>query len=217
MSDFMSQIRLQVISQFNPEWHLRIVAFVEENPEFEILLPYASITEFEFGFNKNPDEPYNQEAPRNIFETLIYSIAASGVNMKYGYKQYKQIIGYLRSVNYLEEDMVFPFKVQPKKQQIYKDLINILLRNDIITSEMTLEHLEIVKEVKGIGITTLSLCHRLYGDGQLVPYSDRNFIKGFCKLYKKSNVSEGQIIEVTNKWKDKMVGTMFMYQCCHYY
>ncbi len=213
----MSHQRLQVIAQFNPEWYSRIVAFVAENPEFEILLPYSSLTEFERGFNKNPGEPYDPEAPRNIFETLIYSVAASGVKMVYGYKQYKQIIGYLRSVNYLEENMVFPFTVQPKKHQVYKDLINTLLRNDIITSEMTLEHLEIVKKVKGIGVTSLSLCHHLYGDGQLVPYSDRNFIKGFCKLYKMSKVSKRQIMEITNKWKDKKVGTMFVYQCCHYH
>ena len=213
----MEEIRLQAIATINPEWHSEIVSFLEDNPEFGVLIPYVSFTKYPCGFNKNPGEPYDPDSPRNIFETLLYSIAAAGVNMSYAYKQYKQIIHYLRETDYLEEDMEFPFKIQPKKVQIYKDLINILLQKDINISHMTLEDLELVKQVKGIGITTLALCQTLYGDGHLIPYSDKNFISGFGKLYGIDKPTKKQMIETTNKWKNKRVGNMFIYQCYHYY
>lgn len=209
--------RLSLIASSNPIWHQEIINFVEQNPEFIVLLPYVALTEYPVGFNKNPNEPFNPDAPLNIFETLIYSIAASGVKMDYGHKQYKQIVTYLRSVDFFEENMDFPFKIQPKKIQVYKDLINILLQNNININLMKLEDLELVKHIKGIGITTISLCHELYGDGQIIPYNDRQWIKGFSKLYNIENPTKKQILEITNKWKNKKVGNMFICQCSRYY
>ena len=213
----MAIARLNLIASLDPEWYTQIVEFVQDNPEFNVLLSFTSLTRYPMGFNKNPGETYDPYAPSNIFETIIYCIAASGVKMTYGYAQYKQIITYLRESNYFEKDMVFPFKIQPKKVQIYKDLINILLENSIIISKMSISDLEIVKQVKGIGVTTISLCEQLFGDMQTVPYSDRGFIKGFGKLYKIDKPTKKQMIETTNKWRNKKVGTMFIYQCYYYY
>ena len=108
--------RLNLIACLDPEWHFQIVQFVADNPEFNVLLPFTSLTRYSMRYNKNPGETYNPYAPCNIFETLIYCIAESGVNAKYGYAQYKQIITYLRENNCFEKDMVFPFKIQPKKK-----------------------------------------------------------------------------------------------------
>jgi hypothetical protein len=137
--------------------------------------------------------------------------------MKYGYSQYIQIISYLREINIFEENMVFPFKIQPKKEQIYINLINILLQNDIIINEMTLDNLELVKEIKGIGITTISLCETLYGNITSIPYTDRNWVHGFSKFYNIINPTKKQILEKTNKWTNKRVGIMLIEQCFRYY
>lgn len=213
----METSRLNLIASLDPEWYSQIVHFVEDNPEFNVLLPFASVTRYPMGYNKNPGETYDSYAPCNIFESLIYGIATSGVRMTYGYAQYKQIITYLRESNYFEKDMEFPFKVQPKKVQIYKNLINILLENGIDICKMSLLDLEIVKKVKGIGVTTISICEELFGDMRTVPYSDRGFVKGFGKLYKIDKPTKKQLIETTNKWRNKTVGTMFMFQCYYYY
>lgn len=209
--------RLSLIAKTNPTWYQEIVSFVEENPEFGVLLPYASLTRYPMGFNKNPMEPFVLDAPRNIFETLIYSIAAAGVKMDYGYSQYKQIISYLRTVDFFEENMEFPFKIQPKKTQIYKDLINILLQNNININSMKMDDLELVKQVRGIGVTAISLCEELYGDGQIIPYTDRQWYLGFSKLYNIPKPTKKQILDITNKWTNKKVGNMFINQCSRYY
>lgn len=209
--------RLSLIASINLTWYQEIVSFVEENPEFGVLIPYVSLTKYPIGFNKNPGERFAPDAPRNIFETLIYSIAAAGVNMDYGHKQYKQIVTYLRSVDFFEENIEFPFKIQPKKIQIYKDLINILLQNNIDINQMKMSDLELVKQVKGIGVTAISLCEELYGDGQTIPYTDRQWCIGFSKLYNISKPTKKQILDITNKWTNKKVGIMFICQCYYYY
>jgi len=213
----MTHQRLRLIASVNPIWYQQIVSFVEENPEFGVLLPYASLTSYPIGFNKNPGEAFNPDAPRNIFETLIYSIAAAGVKMDYGYSQYKQIVSYLRTVGFFEENMEFPFKIQPKKLQVYKDLINILLQNNININQMKMEDLELAQQVKGIGVTTIGLCEELYGNGQVVPCTDSQWRKGFSKLYNIPKPTQKQILDVTNKWTNKKVGIMFINQCSRYY
>lgn len=209
--------RLSLIATTNPIWYQEIVSFVEENPEFGVLLPYASLTSYPIGFNKNPGEPFELDAPRNIFETLIYAIAAAGVKMDYGYSQYKQIVSYLRTVDFFEENMEFPFKIQPKKIQIYKDLINILLQNNININSMKMDDLELVKQVRGIGVTAISLCEELYGDCKIIPYTDRQWYLGFSKLYNIPKPTKKQILDITNKWTNKKVGIMFINQCSRYY
>ena len=82
---------------------------------------------------------------------------------------------------------------------------------------MSLSDLEIVKQIKGIGVTAISVCEQLFGDMQTLPYSDRGFIKGLSKLYKIDKPTKKQIIEITNKWKNKTVGTMFMFQSYYYF
>ena len=132
--------RLILISLIDLSWYQQIVDFVKENIEFEALIPYASLTSYPVGYNKNPGEAFDSEAPKNIFETLIYCIANAGVKATYGYSQYKEIVLYLRTVNYFEEDMNFPFKIQPKKIDIYKNLINILLQNkDVLLKNLILK------------------------------------------------------------------------------
>lgn len=209
--------RLHILSITNPNWYNQITDFVKENPEFEKIIHLCSLTEFPVGFNKNPNENFNPNAPKNLFETIIYSIASSGVNLKYGYSQYLQIITYLREHNIFEENIIFPFKIQPKKVKIYQNLINILLQNDIIINEMTLEDLKLITDVKGIGITTISLCETFYGNVTSIPYTDRNWIKGFSKFYNIKNPTKTQILEKTNKWTNKRVGIMFINQCFSYY
>jgi hypothetical protein len=210
--------RLMLIDSINPEWCAEIVSFIQENPEFEALIPYSSLTKYPVGFNKNPGERFNQYAPRNIFETLIYAIASAGVKMEYGYAQYKQLILYFRTTNFFEEDMEFPIKIQPKKIKIYKSLINILLQNDISINLIKFEDLELIKQVKGIGITAISLCEEFYGDPvlQLVPYTDSQWCRGFSQFYNISKPTKKQILEITNKWTNKRVGIMFINQCCRY-
>lgn len=195
--------RLTLVKLIDPLWHQQIISFIEENPEFEILIPYTSLTKYPVGFNKNAAEPFDPDAPRTIFETLIFAISAAGVKAEYGYNQYKQITSYLRTIDILDENIEFPFKIQPKKINIYKNLFTTLLQNNINMNSMRLEDLEIVKQVKGIGITALSLCEQLYGDGLIVPYSDSQWCRGFSKFYNIKKPTKKQILEISNKWTNK--------------
>lgn len=209
--------RLQMIQSVDPDWYNQVVEFVEENPEFFKVIHLTSLTKYPVGFNKNPHEPFEPNAPRNIFETILYAVACAGVNMNYGYQQYVQIVSHLRTICIYEENMEFPFKVQPKKLTIYQNLINLLLQNNVNINEMTLDDLLLVQQVKGIGITTIHLCYQLFGDNiDMVPLSDRNWVKGFSKFYKIPNPTKNQILEKTNKWTNKRVGSMYINQCFNY-
>ena len=68
--------RLHIINFINPSWYRQINEFLAEHPSFNKLIPIVALDEYPTGFNKNPHET-DEDAPRNIFETIIYYLCAA--------------------------------------------------------------------------------------------------------------------------------------------
>jgi hypothetical protein len=78
--------RLQIINLINSSWYRQITEFLEEQPAFDKLIPIVALDEYPNGFNKNPHEQ-DDDAPRNIFETILYGLALAGADVEYGKSQ----------------------------------------------------------------------------------------------------------------------------------
>ena len=210
--------RLNIINFINPSWYNQITDFLENHPEFNKLLPIVALDEYPTGFNKNPYET-DEDAPLNIFETIIYGLAHADVNIEYGKKQYLQIIKYLRENDNYSEDMEFPFQVEEEKIKTYKHLINTLLQNNIIIEKMQYTDLHIVENIVGMCESTITLLHLLYADTtneNVIPYSDKQFIRGMKMFYQLKNPDKTKLKSITNTWINKKVGLMFIIQYAHY-
>jgi hypothetical protein len=130
--------RLNIINFINPSWYRQITEFLGDHPTYSKLIPIVALDEYPNGFNKNPHET-DDDAPRNIFETIIYGLAHAGVDVEYGKTQYLQIVEYLRKNDIFTENMEFPFDVQPEKVNTYKGLINTLLENGLLENIYNIE------------------------------------------------------------------------------
>jgi hypothetical protein len=106
--------RLHIICFINPSWFKQIVEFLYENQSFNILLPIVALDEYPNGFNKNPFE-VDKDAPRNIFETILYGLALAGADVDYGKDQYLMMIEHYRQFETLTEDIELPPTTQPEK------------------------------------------------------------------------------------------------------
>lgn len=210
--------RMNIIQFINPKWHKQLMDFLEEHPTFERLLPIVALDEFPCGFNKNPHES-EQNAPLNVFETILWGIAHAGVDMKYGDKQYLQMVQYMREVPYFTEDMEFPFEVQEKKIKTYRSLINTCLERDMAPPELTIEHMPFIEYVEDIADSTIVNVYLLYGpvtDPNVIPHADEYFNKGIEMFYGIPKPNRMQIKEITDTWTNKKVGLMFITQYAHY-
>ena len=137
--------RLHIINFINPSWHRQITEFLQDHPAFNKLIPIVALDEYPTGFNKNPHET-DDDAPRNIFETIIYGLAHAAVDIDYGKSQYLKIVAYLRQVDEFTHNMEFPFEVEDVKRRTYTELINTLLDANIGITEMTYEQLHVVED-----------------------------------------------------------------------
>lgn len=215
--------RMSIILMKDPVWFQAISDFLEENPEFEHLLPYVALTCYPIGYNKNPGEIYRADAPSNLFEAIIFGIAESGVRAVYGQAQYIQIMTYIRNMSLCDIKFdEFPFRVQPKKQSIYHNFIQVLIKHGYKkqTDLNTITHLHnIIHELKGVGPTTIYICEMLFGNINevTIPYTDRGFISGYSKFYGISKPTKRQMLDTAQRWTNKHVGIMFIMQCFYYY
>ena len=212
--------RLHIINFINPSWFTQISQFLGEHPAYNKLLPIVALDEYPNGFNKNPHES-DKDAPRNIFETILYGLAFAGSDIDYGKIQYLLMLNYFRSCDVFCEDMDMPEDAQPEKIPIYKSLINTLLENDIIINDLmyTPEHMKVIESVEGMTESTVTLLHLLYdvvtSDGCL-PYGDKQFKRGMCMFYELENPTKDELKAITNTWTNKKVGLMFVVQYAHY-
>jgi len=210
--------RMNIIQFINPGWYKQLVDFLKEHPAFEKLLPIVALDEYPCGFNKNPHES-EPNAPLNIFETILWGISHAGVDMKYGDKQYLQMLKYMREVPYFTQNMEFPFEVQEKKIKTYRSLINMCLERNISPPELTLEHMSFVEYVEDIADSTIVYVYMLYGsldDPNVIPHADEYFNKGIEMFYGIPNPTRQQIKSITDTWSNKKVGLMFITQYAHY-
>jgi hypothetical protein len=215
----MHMNRLLIISFINSSWCTQIVEFLTEHPSFYKLLPIVALDEYPNGFNKNPHES-DPDAPRNIFETIIYGLALAGADVDYGKDQYLMMINYFRNCGAFIEDMDMPESTQPEKVPIYKALINKLLEKEIIVEDLSYEeHMDIIESVEGMTESTVTLLHLLYDEvtsDKCLPYGDKQFKRGMCMFYDLENPTKQELKAITDTWTNKKVGLMFVVQFAHY-
>lgn len=212
--------RLHIINFINASWYRQINEFLEEHPSFNKLIPIVALDEYPNGFNKNPHED-DKDAPRNIFETILYGLAFAGADIDYGKSQYLLMLNYFRNCDVFTEDMEMPINAQPEKIPIYKALVNKLLEENIIVNELkyTPEHMEIIESVEGMTESTVTLLHLLYDEvtsDRCLPYGDKQFKRGMTMFYKLQNPTKEQLKKITDTWTNKKVGLMFIVQYAHY-
>ena len=210
--------RLQIINLINSSWYRQITEFLEEQPAFDKLIPIVALDEYPNGFNKNPHEQ-DDDAPRNIFETILYGLALAGADVEYGKSQYLMMLEYFRNCNVFEEDMDMPEDTQPEKVQIYKNLVNKLLEKNIVSNDLKYEDMEIIESVEGMTESTVTLLHLLYDDvysDKCLPYGDKQFKRGMSMFYDLESPTKEELKKITDTWRNKKVGLMFIIQYAHY-
>ena len=210
--------KLNVIQFINPSWHRQLTEFLDDHPYMFRLLPIVAIDEYPAGFNKNPQEK-DPEAPRNVFETLLYGIAISNVDNNEGRILFIKIATFLRSLNKLEKDLYIPVEMTPRKRRTIQDLINLLIDNGTPPFEMQYSQWQLVYPIDGIGDSVFDLLHLLYAavdDETVIPYTEPNFVRGMEMMYGVEQPTVEELKEVTKTWRNKKVGTMFITQYAHY-
>lgn len=210
--------RLLIISFINASWYSQIIEFLIEHPAYYKLLPIVALDEYPNGFNKNPHES-DPDAPRNIFETIIYGLALAGADADYGKGQYMMMTNFFRNCGAFIEDMDMPESAQPEKVPIYKALINKLLEKEIIVEDLKYEDMEIIESVEGMTESTVTLLHLLYDEvtsDKCLPYGDKQFKRGMCMFYNLENPTKQELKAITDTWTNKKVGLMFVVQLAHY-
>lgn len=211
--------RLYIINFINPSWYSQIMEFLEEHNSFYKLVPIVALDEYPNGFNKNPHES-DEDAPRNIFETILYGLALAGADIDYGKDQYLMMINHFRNYDELSEDMELPDETQPEKVPIYRALIKTMLEENIRMEELTYEdHMEVIEGVEGMTESTITLLHLLYNvttSDKCLPYGDKQFKRGMSMFYGLENPTKEELKAITDTWGNKKVGLMFVVQYAHY-
>jgi hypothetical protein len=212
--------RLYIINFINPSWYKQITEFLEEHPAYWKLIPIVALDEYPNSFNKNPHEQ-DEDAPRNIFETILNGLAYAGSDIDYGKEQFLMTKQFFRSCDVLTKDMELPPETNPVKVPIYKALINTMLEKNILVDELkyTEEHMEIISNVEGMTESTITLLHLLYDEvtsERCLPYGDKQFKRGMSMFYNLENPTKEELREITATWTNKKVGLMFIVQYAHY-
>ena len=184
----------------------RVVNFVKNHPEFQMLLPIAKLTD-KIGYINS------------ISDAIVYGIANAGVRADYGISQYFKVRTYLVETNFrilLKEDQ----KIQPKKVEYYNNFIKFLIKNNLKASDLNMSHIDQLAELKGIGVTNIALVKELFGSkhDDVCPYSHMFFITGMQKFYNlPSKPSLKDMKNITKNWTDTKIGSMFIIQYYNYY
>jgi hypothetical protein len=210
--------RLTIINFINPSWFTQITGFLCEHPAFAKLIPIVALDEYPNGFNKNPHET-DENVPLNIFEIMVYGLSYANVDIDYGKIQYLLLTKYLRQITEYTRDMEFPEETQPEKVRTYRELVNTLLDNNIVVTEMTYEQLPVVENVWGMTESTITLLHLLFDEvttDRCLPYADKQFKRGMTMFYDLENPTKEELKAITDTWTNKKVGLMFIVQFAHY-
>jgi hypothetical protein len=213
--------RLHIINFINPSWFRQIDDFLkEQGHEYDKLIPIVALDEYPNGFNKNPHED-DKDAPRNIFETILYGLAFADADIDYGKSQYLMMIDYFRNVDSIYPNMEMPADAQPEKIPIYKALVNKLIEENIEITQLmyTPEHMKIIESVEGMTESTVTLLYLLYDEvtsDRCLPYNDKQFKRGMSMFYHLVNPTKEELVQITNRWTNKKVGLMFIVQYAHY-
>lgn len=194
--------RIEFISQINPEWAITIYNFIEQYTEFK---PYEYLAPI------NPIEPIPYINVNTLFQSIMHYICSVGVRYSYAVKQWEIIyplINYddwekiiANSINFRNNT-----NIQPKKRDIYYNLCQFMLQNNLNHKNLNTSHLILLqKNIPGIGNGCIAWCKKYFTmDDDCIEYTDINFKKGFAKIYKTDSLSQRK--QKAKEWQDKNFG-----------
>ena len=216
-----------MISLVNPEWAVELLEFFDNNPIFQRYSYMAPMNKF----NKNKDEP------DGLFENLLYYVACAGVRFDYGLQQFKMINDMLQGYHVEVENHCLQYSnmdyntvwlsqinnrfgqltFQKKKEETYVNIIRFMIFKNINPKTFNINHVEEMSSIKGIGIGCINHLKNSLEGGSEVEYTDRNFIKGFCKLYNLDHQpTQKEIKDAISTWTNKKIGNMMCFMIKHY-
>lgn len=209
--------RIEFIAINNPEWAYKISQFINMFPEFNKYRHIASTT----------DKPINRKEdwmPITLFENVFYYVCISGVNYKYAIKQFKIIVSFLRSGDWITlNSTLYNFlinnEIQSKKRDIYWNIFVWMSKYSLTNTILQIEHIPYMKnEIFGLGDGFVAYMNTNFTDNdKCLEYTDINFIKGFKKVY-----GTDDITFIRNKCNEYLkngfarVANSFMFQIYHY-
>lgn len=209
--------RIEFIGAKNPEWAVKLTQFMEMYPEFKRFRNIAPLD----GYRTLTGEDW---LPKTIFETVIYYACCAGVRYDYAIGQFKKIVSFLRSKDWISlnaslYNFLLSSSIQQKKQRVYWDIFCWMARHGITNETLTIDSaLALKNDIVGLGDGYLAFMKLLYtSDDDCVQYTDIKFIKGFEKVYGKSKKS--YIKEMAKKYIASgfgRVADVFMSQICYY-
>jgi hypothetical protein len=213
--------RIQWIGLVNPEWAQKISLFLDLFPEFNKYRQIASLTS-----KSIPTDEWWM--PKTLFEFCIYYPCSAGVRYTYAVEQFKVICAFLRSEctgpddwNVISEKwnqfIASTPTIQPKKRQIYLDIIEWMKQHDINRNEITIAQVEQMQlEVKGLGVSFINAIREQYSTSDAVcQYTDIGYIKAYRTVYGTTS----NIKQQSEQWMSMgfgRVATSFMFQIYHY-
>lgn len=207
--------RIEMIGLVDSEWAIQISLFLEIFPEFNKYRKIAAMTTKSTSNNEWWE-------PKTIFEYCIFYSCEAGVRANYANEQYKIIIKFLRSGDWMTicyglQNFLNSNSIQPKKKQIYWDIFSWMNNHGVNNETITIQHVEQMKiEVKGLGEGFIGFMREKFSnDDRVCQYTDIGYIKSFEKVYG----SKHGIKEKSEEWMSMGFGRVvnsFMFQI-HYY
>lgn len=207
--------RIEMIGLVNPEWAVQISTFLEIFPEFNKYRMISSMT-------TKPVSDNQWWEPKTLFEHCIYYPCMAGVRYTYAIEQFKIIVTFLRSGDWMTicrglSNFLTSNNVQQKKKQIYWDIFTWMNNNNVNNETLTPDHVEIMKNgVKGLGPGFIGSIRETFTDStETCQYTDIKYVKSFIKVYG----SKQDIKEKSEMWMSMGFGRVansFMLQIFHH-
>ena len=217
--------RIQQIAHIDPEWANQIQLFVSIFPEYQPYEHIASMTRAAVSSGKWWE-------PKTMFEWCFYYPCVAGVSFAYAIQQFQCIVTFLRSGTWETicadlDDFLGTNNIQPKKKQIYKDVLEWMVQHHTNPDTLTMDHVERLKqEVKGLGDGFIKSMRETFTESDdICQYTDIGFVKGYCMVYqidrKTANQTQlhKQIQAKADQWTAMGFGRVansFMFQISRY-
>lgn len=214
--------RLEYIAIDDPEWAFKLSDFMIKFPEFakfRAISPKSSILSSEIWM------------PKTLFENIIYYAAASGVRYDYALDQFKDIVSFIRNENWGNSNTRWEnvnanlygylnrSTMTLKRKTLYWDIFCWMGNRKITDQNLTVKDALLMKsDIKGLGDGYYAYIKKMFTtDDDCIEYTDRNFIKGFDKVYGKTDPRfiQEKISQFLNCGFGR-IANLFMFQICHY-
>jgi len=201
------------ISMADPILAVRTSEFLETFPEFQKYRHIAPLIPPPSSGGFMPFEPWH---PSGVFEHILLYISTTGVKMSYCIEQFSYIQSHLHDRSFLTWPLL-----QPKKRPIYVKIYEWMDLRGIQEATLTIKQaIEMQKDIKGLGPGYVAFMKQYFtDDDDICMTTDRNFQKGFKKIYGEDATKGSFMAQKTKEYTDAGFGRIanaYVFQVFHY-